>query len=422
MGKIMKNRLFRDNMTGRILGARTSIVDNAMFVFEPALDSSFPDITLDLVPEAPRDAFVEFAMLRKRVAREKTKNEHLSEDDLLRDELFRFAKAHGPLFGYAGKSQCSEGILLESIADWKAAQRVMELALKAEVFSKGEVANAEELDEHFWVELYRDQGCMSFEYVFDAGEAVSNTYRSCLKPPFFERFSTEDATMLLAYWSDGLENPDPGLPAISGNLSARFITRYNVPDRDDPLILREAKIPISTLQGKRPIENEVNSLLKIIAGRHTGGMSLDFRNYYSACETKEEGAYGIVCDCYLSYMWHELAQSLSRSSFRVCANPKCENIFSANADTSSGKQFCSDRCRAQANNLKIDEQNKRAREAFYQAKSHQEIYEAAFGKPVSFKDPEYRKQEERLRKWIADDFSKTKKGKSALKQGADRPD
>jgi len=49
----------------------------------------------------------------------------------------------------------------------------------------------------------------------------------------------------------------------------------------------------------------------------------------------------------------------------VCANPKCENIISINDETSSGKRFCSERCRAQANNAKLSAQNTRAREAFY---------------------------------------------------------
>ena len=44
----------------------------------------------------------------------------------------------------------------------------------------------------------------------------------------------------------------------------------------------------------------------------------------------------------------------------------------------------------------------------------------AFGKTLSFKDPERAKLCERLDRWIEKDFSKTAKGKSALKQGAAR--
>ena len=128
----------------------------------------------------------------------------------------------------------------------------------------------------------------------------------------------------------------------------------------------------------------------------------------------------IVCTSYLSYLWHELAQAYTRNSFRVCANPKCENIISVNDETSVSKRFCSDRCRVQANNAKLSAQNTRAREAFYACKSYEEIYEEAFGRPLSFKDPDRAKLCKRLDRWIEKDFAKTAKGKSALKQGAAR--
>lgn len=179
-------------------------------------------------------------------------------------------------------------------------------------------------------------------------------------------------------------------------------------------------MPLSAVRSRAEVEAEVASLLKIVAGKHTGAVSLDFRNPMSAVGAREEGAYGIVCTSYLSYLWHELAQAYTRSSFRVCENPKCENIISINDEASMSKRFCSERCRAQANNAKLSAQNTRAREAFYACKPYAEIYEEAFGKPLSFKDPERVKLCERLDRWIEKDFSKTAKGKSALKQGAAR--
>ena len=119
-------------------------------------------------------------------------------------------------------------------------------------------------------------------------------------------------------------------------------------------------------------------------------------------------------------MWHELSQAYTRRSFRVCANPKCENIISINEDTSSWKRFCGERCRVQANNAKLSAQNTRAREAFYACKPYAEIYEEAFGRALSFKDPERAKLCRRLDRWIDVQFSKSAKGKAALKQGAAR--
>ena len=178
-------------------------------------------------------------------------------------------------------------------------------------------------------------------------------------------------------------------------------------------------LPLSVIRGQQEVEAEVASLLKIVAGKHTGGVSLDFRNPMSVGD-KEDVAYGIVCTSYLSYMWHELSQAYTRRSFRVCANPKCENIISINEDTSSGKRFCGERCRVQANNAKLSAQNTRAREAFYACKPYAEIYEEAFGRALSFKDPERAKLCRRLDRWIDVQFSKSAKGKAALKQGAAR--
>ena len=76
--------------------------------------------------------------------------------------------------------------------------------------------------------------------------------------------------------------------------------------------------------------------------------------------------------------------------------------------------------RTQANNAKLSVQNTRAREAFYACKTYAEIYREAFGKELSFKDPERAKLCQRLDRWIERQFSKSAAGKSALKRGAAR--
>ena len=57
---------------------------------------------------------------------------------------------------------------------------------------------------------------------------------------------------------------------------------------------------------------------------------------------------------------------------------------------------------------------------FYACKPYAEIYEEAFGKALSFKDPERAKLCRRLDRWIDVQFSRSAKGKAALKQGAAR--
>ena len=305
------------------------------------------------------------------------------------------------------------------MSDWIAAQLVMDRALKAEVFSRGGELDAADIDRCFRVETYADDDIAYWVYAFDAGVAPSELYRTCLKPSLSDSYTTEDGSILRSFWADGRTSPVAGVSLDNDHMVARFATIYpaTVFGRAPwPAMV----MPLSAVRGRAEVEAEVASLLEIVAGKHTGAVSLDFRNPMSAVGVREEGAYGIVCTAYLSYLWHELAQAYTRSSFRVCANPKCENIISINDEASVSKRFCSERCRVQANNAKLSAQNARAREAFYACKPYADIYEGAFGKPLSFKDPERAKLCERLDRWIEKDFSKTAKGKSALKQGAAR--
>jgi len=344
--------------------------------------------------------------------------EYDSLDDALVGMLLAFAVEHGPLFGFAGLNK-EKPEIREPIADWIAAQQVMERALKAEVFSRGGDVDAAAIDECFWVEFYADDEFFSWNYCFDTGVNPSDLYRTCLKCSSYESYTTEDGSILSSLWLDGRKNPVPDAIMDNGHMAALLETGFPTEIFGPVQGRGQTTRPLSFFRGIKEIEAEVGSLLKIVAGKHTGGISLDFRNPMSVGE-KEDVAYGIVCTSYLSYMWHELAQAYTRRSFRVCANPKCENIISINEDTSSGKRFCCERCRVQANNAKLSAQNTRAREAFYACKPYAEIYEEAFGKALSFKDPERAKLCRRLDRWIEGQFSKSAEGKAALKQGAAR--
>ena len=403
-----------DNRTGRVVGASVHL-DGNTFLFCPSAVSDGMD-TMPNVPEVKREAFLDFARIRADAAL-KRGGEGASENAFV-EGLLAFAAEHGPLFGFAGLSEDGPEIR-EPVSDWISAQQVMERALKAEVFSRGGEVDSSEVDACFRVEVYADDEVGYWAYVFDPGIAPGELYRSCLKPSSAEGYTTEDGSILHSFWDDGRTSPVAGLSIGESRMVAQFVTVYpaGIFGRAPwPAVI----LPLSVARGRGEIEAEVASLLKIVAGKHTGGVSLDFRNPMSAVGAKEEGAYGIVCASYLSYMWHELAQAYTRNTFRVCANPKCENIISVNDETSVSKRFCSDRCRVQANNAKLSAQNSRAREAFYACKSYEEIYEEAFGRPLSFKDPDRSMLCERLDRWIEKDFAKTAKGKSALKQGAAR--
>ena len=406
-----------DNRTGRVAGLDVRVEGGDTFVFTPSEEPREQATTM-AAPEAKREAFLDFSRIRADAALMHAHGADESFDDALAGALRSFAAAHGPLFGFAGLDEDKPEIR-EPIADWKAAQQVMERALKAEVFSRGGELDSSAIDECLKVTLIPGDEVNSWSYVFDPGVVPSDLYRTCLKGGSVENYSTEDGSILRSIWHDGLESPATSAFVKGDRMVALFVTDYPTATFGPVEWSAPMMLPLSAVRGLKEIEAEVASLLKIVAGKRTGGVSLDFRSPMSVGE-KEDVAYGIVCTSYLSYMWHELAQAYTRRSFRVCANPKCENIISINEETSSGKRFCSERCRAQANNAKLSAQNTRAREAFYACESYAGIYEAAFGRPLSFKDPERAKLCRRLDRWIERQFSKSAKGKSALKQGAAR--
>lgn len=410
------NALLIDNRTGRVSGADVCI-EGDEFVFTPSAKPG-GETAIAKAPDLKQEPFLGFSRIRAEAAAREKRGGAGSFDEALVAELLRFAAVHGPLFGFAGLVDGKPEIR-EPVSDWRAAQQVMERALKAEVFSRGGELDKTDIDESFKVTVIPGGETNRWSYVFDSGVVPSDLYRSCLKRSSLESYSTEDGSILRSVWHDGRESPATSAFVRGDRMIALFVTEYPVAAFGPVDWSSAMMFPLSVIRGQQEVEAEVASLLKIVAGKHTGGVSLDFRNPMSVGD-KEDVAYGIVCTSYLSYMWHELSQAYTRRSFRVCANPKCENIISINEETSSGKRFCCERCRVQANNAKLSAQNTRAREAFYACKPYAEIYEEAFGRALSFKDPERAKLCRRLDRWIDVQFSKSAKGKAALKQGAAR--
>ena len=384
-----------DNRTGRVSDLDVRVEGGDTFVFAPS-EEPRERATAMTAPETRREAFLDFSRIRAEAASMHARGGCGTFDDALAGALRSFAAAHGPLFGFAGLSD-----------------------EKAEVFSRGGELDSAAIDECFKVTLIPGDEVNRWSYVFDPGVVPSDLYRTCLKRSSVENYSTEDGSILRSIWHDGRESPATSAFVKGDRMAALFVSEYPIATFGPVEWSVPMMFPLSAVRGLKEMEAEVASLLKIVAGKHTGGVSLDFRNPMPVGE-KEDIAYGIVCTSYLSYMWHELAQAYTRRSFRVCANPKCENIISINDETSSGKRFCSERCRAQANNAKLSAQNTRAREAFYACKPYAEIYEEAFGKPLSFRDPERAKLCRRLDRWIERQFSRSSKGKAAMKQGAAR--
>ena len=124
-----------DNRTGRVSALDVRVEGGDTFVFTPA-EEPRERATAMAAPEARREAFLDFSRIRAEASLMCARGGCGSFDDALAGALRSFAAVHGPLFGFAGLSD-EKPEIREPIADWKAAQQVMERTLKAEVFSRG---------------------------------------------------------------------------------------------------------------------------------------------------------------------------------------------------------------------------------------------------------------------------------------------
>lgn len=415
-----------DNRIGTVIETDLRL-EAGEFVFIPReRRDALPVLPTVATPD--ENAYLVFASLEDEAAKEIGCAEGEAFENRYASKLLDFAQTHGPLFGLAGLSDNGKAEIREPVSDWLAAQSTMSSILKLIAFAAGDSFSHSNFDDCFTVSIKCTDRALTWVYSYIAPYQTTELYTSCLKNDFYTPFTTNDGATLSYIWSH------KGIPLwfleqfpfatresdTAESMFAAAVQTYLSESYPDVLSTKQGQhsVPMSELRDHHEIREEAGALLKIVAERHTGGIDLGYRNYWSNCEKSDDGSYDIVSGCYLSYMWHELAQAYTSNHFRKCANPKCNAIISIDSKTSSGKRFCSTKCRQQANNLKNSEQCNRARNAYYQAKSFEEIYEEAFERQYSFKDPERSTLDKRLSGWIEKDFKKTQIGKSAFKQGA----
>lgn len=423
------NSFALDNRNGGLVGAKLHLEEDE-FVFTPGESQDAPAV-LSEAPTPGEETYLTFASLEDESAKETGNTEGDAFESRFVSKLFDFAKSHGPLFGFAGlEGDGGRAEIREPVSDWIAAQSVMGSILKLIAFASGDDFPHANFDDRFMATTKCTENALTWAYTFITSQQVTELYASCLKEDFYTPFTTGDGTILSFSWSANGVPPwfleqFPLAFREAGEAGSIFAAALQVyPAESYPDVTStargQASMPLSKLRDYREIREEAGTLLKIVAERHTGGISFGYRNYWDDCGDDDDGSYGVVSSCLLSYMWHELAKAYTNNQFRKCANPKCNAIISLDRKTKSDKRYCTEECRKQANNLKNSAQCARAREAFYQLKSFEEIYEIAYGEPYSFKDPKRKAHEKTLERWIEKDFGKTKKGQVALKQGAGR--
>lgn len=444
MFEYFSNNLLLDPRYGRITDVDLSVVDEEYFRFVSNKEDGRRTTISDL-DDLPDGLFTEFVNLTNKAKEEwdelrKQKPIKLpSFNSILVSYIKKFAKEYGPLFGFSALKEKvsyegldSENEIYELISDWLSAQKLFSQINDLVLFLDGHDSLLSKIDDHITVmrRSYDDE--WEFDYVYRSGINVSEKYESILKCNVQSaNLTTDDGSILTYGFTTGNKGEDWTIEGIEPDgISAFFKTRY--PKKIfglDPII--EVITPVDKpvfcpldviLQvdvWKEELLPELSSIIRIISDVHCGAISLGYHSINGAAETKEENQFQVLSSSILSYMWYRFCLSYMNKEIIQCANPKCKNIISIEANLTSRREYCCDQCRANANNAKIGQQKKIARKAYYEAKSFMEIYELAFEKKWTPKDPESRTLRTRLVRWM-DDFSRTKKGQVAKKQGAGR--
>lgn len=393
----MEKALDQDRMTGR-LHAFDMQVEGGAFVFKAKNDDDW--VRNNNALPSKEESFLGFASLRDDAKRQAEKEGCQGEEEAYYEEaLERFARAQGPLFGYGlGKAR---KVVKEPITDWKNAQSVVDTAFRLAEFAQG----GKLADDLKGVVSYHVGG------MFDFARAASilfkfppsDLYETCLNERSDTQIAFGPEFHRSIWWGRGMQIASQYISSISG---MEGITR---------------EVNLDEIDSYPTARRDFQSLLEPLIYGHLGGVEMGFKEPGAPVGSqKGNWTYGVVSTCYLSYMWHDFAQSYSQSTFKKCANPKCSRLMVVDTSTKTNKRFCSAKCKAQASNMVLSEQNHRARLAYYDCLSYGEIYEKAFERKLSFKDPDRKALCSRLDRWIEKDFSKSKKGQKATKAGAGR--
>lgn len=409
-----RSGLIQDARTGRIHNYVFS-VEGDEFVFAP----SVIPVSLAECPEQVGSAFFEeFASLHLSTEKRCRKGCAAEKEAAFLSALAAFAKKNGPLFGYEGQS-CG-GVIREPISTWRTAQSMMDRIMRIQAFVEG--ANPFGVDDLVVSSFQKVEGygIVSFALVTDL--PVDPLYASCLGEDRLLAQRDSDCSDSYVYWYTDKkiwEGKDlyPRPPfSFGGTMCAAIITIAELSPEEQVDLSDGCFADLSLTEWRQrgfPVKG-LGSVVRLVTEAHAARMYLGFPIANSAYGKEAESRFAILTTSFLSYMWYEFAQSYGRSAFRVCANPKCENIIAVGVSRKENRIYCDKGCKKQAGNSRTTEAMRRAREAFYSGKNFADIYYCAFGESMSRADPEYEERCVRLRKWIKYKFSKTKKGKAAI--------
>lgn len=294
-----------DSLSGEMSSFDFSMRDGGKMVFRPSERSEKG------VAFRPLPVFISFGSLKGE------------------DEIAAFAEAHGPLFGTACWSE-AEGAIVEDVADWVAASKVMECALRMKAFADGK-ASIEDVREFFHAVVIPGRRGFVVVAGYTFPEVGGSAYWSKLNiDPKDDSYYNEDGSKVDVDMRVG--------EALGANVVYTSAEYEPLPQamRDSERVFADATefddFP------RKDMAECIKSSLTLLIQAHTDSVRMGFVDW----------TYMPVVDQLLTGIWHEFGQSFSGETIGVCK--ECGKIIDCTNERNGAKEYCSKRCRDKSRN------------------------------------------------------------------------
>lgn len=249
----------------------------------------------------------------------------LSDDE----EIAAFAKSHGPLFGAACWSE-ADGAIVEDMADWTAASKIMACALRMKAFADGK-ASIEDVKEFFHALVVPGRKGFVVIAGYSFPEVAGSAYWSRLNiEATDDSYYNEDGSKVVVDIRAG--------KTLTANIVYTSSNYEPLPQavRDSERVYADA-----TEFEDFPREDMaecIKSSLTLLIQAHTDSVRMGFVNW----------AYLPLVNSLLTGIWHEFGQAFSGETIGVCK--ECGKIIDCTNERNSAREYCSKRCRDKARN------------------------------------------------------------------------
>lgn len=245
------------------------------------------------------------------------------------DEIIGFAQSHGPLFGTSGWSE-SEGAIIESVSDWRAASKVMDCALRMKAYADGK-AELEDVKEFFHSLVVPGRKGFMLIAGYSFPEFEDSSYWAMLE------VEAKDSS----YYNENGSKVSIDV-RTEKSLTANIV--YASSDyRPLPQAVRDSeRVFVNPAEfddfPREDMAECIKSSLTLLVQAHTESVRMGFVNW----------VYQPLVDKRLTGIWHEFGQAFSGETIGVCK--ECGKIIDCTNERNSAREYCSKRCRDKARN------------------------------------------------------------------------